>query len=222
MHRNQLLPLHFPRLLSSLQCPSPDPAATLRVWVSSMTDTRQTSAMQRNVTLIWIFMLFLRVHTKCQQKMKCAHSQCSNSFVFMFILSNFALLFEVYGKILATWDNEPLRTERRMGHTFSLYTKCRKLCRQRFFFWPRPDRKLDDGDDYDTSMCLFPFSWYFSVYFSLLWLRKFENISCIGSSDCPTAQTISLSIHSSIRLSIHPSIHPSICPTVCVGPPNAK
>lgn len=208
MHRNQLLPLHFPRLLSSLQCPSPDPAATLRVWVSSMTDTRQTSAMQRNVTLIWIFMLFLRVHTKCQQKMKCAHSQCSNSFVFMFILSNFALLFEVYGKILATWDNEPLRTERRMGHTFSLYTKCRKLCRQRFFFCPGPKtrrRRRLRHEHVSVPIFVILFRLLFSVVASKI--RKYFVHRFIRLSNCPDNQSIHPFIHPSFHSSIHSPIH---------------
>lgn len=159
-------------------------------------------------------MLFLRAHTKCQQKMKCSHSQCSNSFVFMFILSNFALLFEVYRRILATWDNEPLRTEHRMGHTFSLYTKCRKLCRQRFFFWPGPDRT--------TRAC----SHFRDTFPSTFLSCGFENSKIFRASVHPIVQlprqSVYPSIHPSIRLSIHPSIRPSICPTVCAGPPNAE
>lgn len=118
----------------------------------------------------------------------------------MFILSNFALLFELYGRILATWDNEPLRTEHRMGHTFSLYTKCRKLCRQRFFFWPGPTTT--------TRACVC--SHFRDTFPSTFLSCGFENSKIFRASVHPIVQlprqSVYPSIHPSIRLYIHPSV----------------
>lgn len=144
--------------------------------------------------------------------MKCSHSQCSNSFVFMFILSNFALLFEVYGKILATWDNEPLRTERRMGHTFSLYTKCRKLCRQRDSS-SGPDR-TENSTTATTTTRACVCSHFRDTFPSTFLCCGFENSKIFRASVHPIVQLPRQSVYPSIHPSILPFIHPFTHPSV--------
>lgn len=144
--------------------------------------------------------------------MKCAHSQCSNSFVFMFILSNFALLFEVYGKILATWDNEPLRTEHRMGHTFSLYTKCRKLCRQRDSS-SGPDR-TENSTTAATTTRACVCSHFRDTFPSTFLCCGFENSKIFRASVHPIVQLPRQSVYPSIHPSILPFIHPFTHPSV--------
>lgn len=149
-----------------------------------------------------------------KQKMKCSHSQCSNSFVFMFILSNFALLSwgvrentrDVVQRTAADWTPN--------GAYFQFIYEMPEIVSTEILLLARtgPDRKLND----DTSMCLFPFSWYFSVYFSLC--CGFENSKIFRASvhpivqlsNCPDSQSIHPSIHLTFHLSIHPFSHPSI------------
>lgn len=135
--------------------------------------------------------------------MKCSHSQCSNSFVFMFILSNFTRCTAKYSR-RGTTNCCVLNTE---WGILSVYIRNAGNCVD----WDSsagPDRtgpKTRRRQRHEhVSVPIFVI--LFCLLFSLLWLRKFENVSCIGSSNCPTAQTVSLSIHPFICLSLHPSI----------------
>lgn len=203
-----------PSLLNSLQCPSPEAAATIcTVWVSSMTDMRQTSTRQKNVTFIWIFMFsfFLTRNADKRRNVLTDTIVPINSFVFCLFsswISRYSMRYltqrtrDMGQRTAVDWtpNGAYFQFIYEMPEIVSTETEMLLLAHR--------TRRRHEHVSVPIFVRLF------RLLFSLLLLRKFENISCIGSSNCPTSQTARQPVHPFIQLSINPSIYPSIHPSI--------
>lgn len=180
---------------------------------SAAWQTRDRQVPCRETSHWFEFSCYFYAFTRnAKQKMKCSHSQCSNSFVFMFILSNFALLLggvrentrDVVQRTAADWTPN--------GAYFQFIYEMPEIVSTEILLLARTGPKTRRLQRRHEHVSVPIFVILFRLLFSLLWLRKFENISCIGSSNCPTVQLPRQSVHPSIHSSDFPSIHPSIHP----------
>lgn len=203
--------LQPPSLLNSLQCPSPEAAATIcTVWVSMMTDMRQTSTRQKNVTFIWIFMFsfFLTRNADKRRNVLTDTIVPINSFVFCFMFIYLSMRYltqrtrDMGQRTAVDWtpNGAYFQFIYEMPEIVSTETEMLLLAHR--------TRRRHEHVSVPIFVRLF------RLLFSLLLLRKFENISCIGSSNCPTSQTARQPVHPFIQLSINPSIYPSIHPSI--------